>query len=185
MSNDSGMPVPEWAGEMRDEMMGALSNEKDMGVTAKSLAPVIHYSTFFAEWERREMDILVHFFPRNGKEDTWEEGSYLPLCRECRYELTIEDAQNRKPCPRCKSVGLVYKPGRREGPSKAKFHPNVLEMIKGAVDDAWTGDFALDVIKELGAVAVQIQDANLSDEVLAHMLETMFDSLDTRLDSPA
>jgi predicted RNA-binding Zn-ribbon protein involved in translation (DUF1610 family) len=176
------MPVPEWAGEMGGKMMDALGEEKDMGVAARSLEPVTNYSTFFAEWERRDKDVLIHLFPRNGAGDRWESGHYLPICHECRFALAREDAEKRKACPRCGHVGLVYSPGTREQRTAASFPHEVKEHVKFAMDDAWMGDFAIDVIPELGAVAVQVQDASLTDVALGLLLEKFFDSLDGRLD---
>jgi len=176
------MPVPEWAGEMGGQMMDALGNARDMGVTAKSLEPVTNYSTFFAEWERREGDILIHLFPRSGAEDKWEDGHYLPVCHSCRYDMSREDAEARKPCPKCGHVGLVYVPGTRETQAAIAFPGEVKDHIIGAMDDAWMGDFAVDLIPELGAAAVQVQDANLTDVALSQLLEKFFDSLDERLD---
>ena len=178
----NGMPVPEWAGDAKEQMMDALGNEREMGVTARSLEPVTDYSTFFAEWERRKMDVLIHLFPRNGADDKWEDGHYLPICRECRNDMAREDAEQGKACPRCGNVGLVYMPGTREVQSSIAFPGAVKDSVAAAMDDAWMGDFAIDLIPELGAVAVQVQDANLTDDALGQLLEKFFDSLDERLD---
>jgi DNA-directed RNA polymerase subunit RPC12/RpoP len=177
------MPVPEWAGEMGESMMDALGQQRDLGVAALSLEPVTDYSTFFAEWERRDTDILIHLFPRNGADDKWEDGHYLPICRECRYDMSREDAEQGKACPRCNHKGLVYVPGTREQQAAIAFPGTVKEHVEKAMDDAWLGDFALDLIPELGAVAVQVQDAALTDAALSQLLEKFFDSLDGRLDN--
>lgn len=179
----SGMDMPEWAGELKPEMV---SRMKNMGghPTAKEidLHRVTNYSTFFGEWEIKDKDIVVHLFPRSGPEDTWELGRYIPRCKNCDRERSIESIQKKEPCS-CGNIGLVYIPGRQEVKGGSSFPEGVEGTIKAAVDKVWAGSVAIERVEELGAYVVQLQNAwNNRYDQLAVFLESLFDNLDECLE---
>ena len=111
----AGMNVPEWAGELKQkfyEMSKEVPSESSL--TPLDLNAITEFSTHFAEWDTRENDVIIHFFPRDGQDDRWEEGHYLPKCTKCKAPVPDELAQNKKPCPSCGHMGLIYVPGRME-----------------------------------------------------------------------
>ena len=178
------MPVPKWAEEQTAKLGEYLSTDADMSFDVRNLNRIENYSTFFGEWEIRENDIVVHLFPRKGKEDQWSEGQYIPKCRACHYDLAVEDIKAKKPCPRCGKTGLMYIPGRQETAAEdAEFPSSIMALVKDAADSVWTENVAMEKIPELGAIAVQFQGANLAPQVLASMLEGFFDHLDSDLES--
>lgn len=179
------MPIPDWAQdpELKKQMLNAIGEQPAVSKLAVGrLEPVTAYTTFFAEWETKDNTILLHLFPREGVEDKWEEGRYIPRCRACRSNVPLELAEKRKPCPRCGYIGLIYVPGRREQRAKTSFPRNVLTKVKTATDVVWEGYVAIEAIQELGAVVVQFQDVNLDDQTLISMLEKFFDSFDEELE---
>jgi predicted RNA-binding Zn-ribbon protein involved in translation (DUF1610 family) len=182
---NSKMVVPDWADspEMREKLSDHLGQQPVAGgFEVMDLNKVTNYSTFFAEWIVKDDTVLVHLFPRAGAEDKWEEGRYLPQCRACRSQVPVDLAQSRKPCPSCGHVGLVYIPGNREMKSETKFPKDVLTKVNTAADAAWMAGVAIEYVKELGAVAVQFQEAELPDKTMLDMLERFFDGLDNQLE---
>jgi predicted RNA-binding Zn-ribbon protein involved in translation (DUF1610 family) len=182
------MPVPEWTGELREKMF-----EKAKGLPEKSrLTPldmnaVTGFSTHFAEWFVREDDVLVHLFPRAGKEDRWADGHYLPKCHRCHADVPEELAKAKKPCPKCGHMGLVYVPGRREAKAECRFPDNVKELIQAAVDAVWMGDAAVEEVQELGAWVVQLQSAKNTAVTLGGsvFVDKVCEEFDKRLEQAA
>jgi hypothetical protein len=132
---------------------------------AKSLSVVDRFPTFFAEWETRQKDILLHLFPRIGMEDKWTVSYYLPICRKCRLE---KKEKVTGPCPRCGHMGLLYEPGRSEVRpivikdgvrTSVEFPLDIADRVKRSVDKVWMGAVAIEPVDEVGAIVVQIQDA--------------------------
>jgi len=181
--NEHSLPVPDWAkgeSDIRNKMSEVVGGE--LSFEKHKLAPVTNYSTFFAEWMPREDTILVHLFPRNGEKDEWKEGHYIQRCRACRSELSEEVAKNRKPCPRCGHVGLVYIPGRAEDRAKVQFPNDSISLAKKASDEVWMGNVAVEMVPELGALVVQFQDVTVDANEMFEMMEKFFDAFDVALE---
>ena len=155
-----GMPVPEWAEDLKQkfyEMSKEVPSESSL--TPIDLSAITEFSTHFAEWDTRENDVIVHFFPRDGKDDVWEDGYYLPKCKRCKASIPDELAQNKKPCPSCGHMGLIYVPGRNEAKTSVSSLNEAEPMLKKAIEAAWMGDAAVEFVPELGAWVVQLQGA--------------------------
>ena len=180
-----GMPVPEWTSDLHEKMF-----EKNKGLPETSslihldLNAITCFSTHFAEWLFREEDVLVHLFPRAGRDDPWTDGHYLPKCHRCHAEVPMEIAQAKKPCPKCSSMGLVYVPGRREAKADCRFPDGIKDIIKAAVDAMWMGDAAIDEVTELGAWVVQFQSAKNTAQTLGGkaFVDKFCEALDQRLE---
>lgn len=127
------MPMPDWA---TDEARGQTADMLD-GTAARAGAiqfvPVTNFSSHFAEWTFRGSDLLVHLFPRTSLGDAWTPTRY--------------DAEDN------------YIPARREEKATVAFPGDMRDRILAAVDKTWMGDVAIDLVHELGAYAVQFQDA--------------------------
>jgi hypothetical protein len=155
----SGMPVPSWTNELKQKFYEeAKKVPPQSGLEPIEFHKIDVFSTHFAEWSVRESDLIVHFFPREGKGDQWSDGHYLTKCRECKAEVPVEVARARKPCPHCGHLGLIYVPGRGEDKSSVSLE-GTEGLLKQAIDKAWMGDAAVELIKELGAFVVQLQGA--------------------------
>jgi DNA-directed RNA polymerase subunit RPC12/RpoP len=183
----SGMAVPEWTGDLKQKFY---EMAKDMPAQQQleqvEFHKILDFSTHFAEWRTRKDDIIIHFFPRDGKTDRWEDGHYIPKCRECKREVPVEMLSTKKAvaCPHCGHAGLVYVPGRQENKISISALNGTEEMLKKAIDAAWMGDAAVEFIPELGAYAVQLRNAKNTLEVVGekfvdkiseeydHLLET-------------
>lgn len=180
MSTDGLLPVPDWAKSADiSNMMDTLLEEDSVPFKPLELERVTNYSTFFAEWVLKQGTALVHLFPRRGPDDSWDDGRYVEVCRACKASVSHDVAANRKPCPRCGKVGLLYIPGRVEERTKVFFPKDVLSRIKRAVDSVWMGKVAFEVVQELGAVAVQFQ--GIDDEIIP-LLGRFFDAFDKEID---
>jgi DNA-directed RNA polymerase subunit RPC12/RpoP len=156
----AGMNVPEWTEDLKQkfyEMSKTVPSESSL--TPLTFRAITEFSTHFAEWGIRENDVLIHFFPRDGKDDSWEEGYYLPKCKRCKAPVPEEIAQNNKPCPSCGHMGLIYVPGRKEAKTALSSLNEAEPMLKKAIDAAWMGDAAVEFMPELGAWVVQLQGA--------------------------
>jgi len=179
------MQVPEWATDkLRSDMSGKLEAMNPVsGFKVRTKTLVDNYSTFFAEYEKRDRDLLVHFFPRAGTEDKWSFGHYLPKCRSCGAARPEVQTSRTTPCQNCGHVGLIYIPGRAEVKVEAFFPASISALLKDAVDAVWDGEVAIDPVDELGAIVVQIQGAGtIPDDKVGGMLETMCDRLDADID---
>jgi DNA-directed RNA polymerase subunit RPC12/RpoP len=180
------MPVPEWAGELREKMFEKAKGLPDTStLITLDMNAITCFSTLFAEWFVREGDVLLHLFPRNGQQDQWTDGHYLPKCQRCHADVPLEIAKAKKPCPQCSHLGLVYVPGRREAKADCRFPDNIRELIKEAVDAAWMGDAAIDEVQELGAWVVQFQSAKNTAVVLGgnKFVDKVCEELDKRLEA--
>lgn len=172
--------VPEWAEEVSSSMMEKLAVPNNLTTAILDLSKIESYSTFFAEWVVKGEDLLLHLFPRSGKEDRWVDGRYIPRCRKCDRELEPQNVG--KPC-QCGSTALVYIPGRVEGRSDLSFPENMLDIIKDAVDVVWMGSFAAEELEELGAYVVQIHEGWNGDEERAFgLIEGLLDKVDEGLE---
>jgi hypothetical protein len=195
-----GMPMPEWAGDLKRKMVQAfetMPNQANAGVV--ELTPVTEFSSHFAEFTIREKDLILHFFPRAGEEDEWYEASFLNRCSRCRRELSEEVMRKRQPCPACKCPHRVYIPARREVGEELAFPPNVLTLIKEAIDAAWMGEASVvetsllyydkkaniihDEPEEVstGSVAVQLRGA--ANTAIAVGIEKFVDKICSELDT--
>jgi len=155
-----GMPMPEWYGEAKEQLENEDMSPKEMSFQPIELEKVDNLPHLFAEFELQGGNVLIHFFPRAGLEDTWNEGHYINRCQSCRSEVEMPRKPSElKPCPKCGHTGLVYIPGRVEEKSETVFPENGTDLVKKAVDSVWMGDVAIDFIPELGAYAVQLQSA--------------------------
>lgn len=156
-----------------------------LNFNVKTQQRVNSYSSFFAEWEERNAGdlktILIRLFPRDGMKDKWTDGYYLAQCKNCNTVLPQDIAVNRKPCPRCSYAGLVYIPGRTENKPILLFPRNIIMLIKEAADQVWDGDIAVDVVKEINAIAIQFQDTNLTNEAKNKLLNGFFNELNRGL----
>ena len=193
----SEMQVPTWIEDMKSQAAEEgfdLSEEKmvmgeNTGVAkfgTKNLTRIDNYSTFFAEFEVKDGDILMHFFPRDGAEDVWEDGHYTNRCKSCGREVEMpKTLPELKPCPGCGHTGLRYIPGRVEEKAKVTFPDNIDSILKAAVDEVWLGDAAVELIDELGAYVVQFQAAKDTAGVVGapRFAEKMCDALDVLLDA--
>lgn len=157
------------------ESTNSLANQASNGPIGVDLVPVLAYTTFFAEWAKKENTILVHVFPRDGEQDQWTEAYYLSRCRACRTELRDKDQQK---CPRCGKTGLLYIHARRELPATRPFPPNISLILKHAADPAWEGAVSIEYAEELDAYTVQFQGC---DEVTPN-LSAFFDAIDAQLE---
>lgn len=155
----SGMPMPEWVGEAKEEWDKSAAH-KGAPFKVREMTPVTSFSTLFAEYFFQEDDFVMHLFPRNGRGDVWEEGQYVDQCRACRSRVVMpKDLKKMEPCPRCGHCGLVYIPGRKEEKATVIFPGDMRDRILKAADATWMGDVAIDLVVELGAYAVQFQRA--------------------------
>ena len=128
------MEMPEWATEeaRREAMKALASYDLPEEFAPVDLVPVTEFSTLFAEWMFKEKDLLLHLFPRAGAEDRW-------------YPASYRDGH--------------YIPARREEKATITFPGDMRDLIKEASDKTWMGNVAIDLVPELGAYAVQFQDA--------------------------
>lgn len=186
MTNDA-MPVPEWAEELKDKFFDSQQVLADAKLDVCEKLPVLCFSTFFAEWEPRKDDILIHFFPRAGATDVWSDGHYVNRCRNCRSEVPPASARENKACERCGHLGRIYVPGRRELRAEIKFPTAMQEILLKAADSVWEGDVAIESIPELGAYVVQFQDAGSvpSFDQPGGMLDRFFESVDREMEAKA
>lgn len=176
-------PSPDWIDEMVEAFGEMAETTGNIAAEERELAPITNYSTFFGEWVQRGDDVLIHLFPRAGAEDIWESGHYINRCMQCRREVPQDVARERKPCPRCGNVGLIYIPGRREKKAKTRFPKTILVTVKEATDKVWDGYVAVEYVKELGAVAIQMQDVYLSEEKIYSLMESFFDAVDDLMEA--
>jgi len=155
--------LPEWTTEEKQKMM-----EKMVELTQKlpnehplvpvEQTPVTNFTTFFADWEIRGQDMIVHLYPRAGASDEWTAGHYEPYCKSCGSRVEVKSRKDLKPCPRCGHTGLRYIPSRTERPPEnAVFPSDMKDKIKRAADGVWMGDVAIDSVPELKAYVVQFQ----------------------------
>jgi len=156
--------------------------EEGVGFRPVDLSKVDNFSTFFAEWMEKEGTLLVHLFPRAGSQDQWSDGHYILRCRSCRAEVSEEVGRNRKPCPRCGHIGLVFVPGRVEEKSKVRFPGDVLARTKRAADAAWVGDIAIDQVPELAAIVVQFKSAPGDKRAQIELMDQFFTAFDQELE---
>lgn len=157
----SGMPMPKWYQEAKGDLEAVADKAPEtVSFRPVRLEKITDYPDFFAEYDLREGDLLIHLFPRDGLEDEWTDGHYVNLCNNCKQEVPMPRKPSElKPCPSCGHTGLVYIPGRVEEKREAAFPINARELIKEAVDEVWMGDVAIEEVPELGAFAVQLQSA--------------------------
>lgn len=159
MSNDShSLPVPEWAKKTNVREKLNMSSDADMKFRPLDFHRVDSHSKFFAEWVARDNTLLVHLFPRNGRNDNWEMGHYTDRCRFCQTAVPKTPDGTFVSCPNCGRTGLLYIPGRVEAKGSVSFPSTVKDLVKAAADEVWMGTIAVDQVPELGAVAVQFQD---------------------------
>jgi hypothetical protein len=156
----SGMPMPEWASEAREQMFKehAKIDYDNAGAKPRELEPLTTFTSHFAEYEVKGNDVLVHVFPRGGEEDRWypeeyREGKYYPARREVKVE------------------GVAFPEG-----AEAK--------AKAAVDKMWSGSVCIETVPELGAMVVQFQDAKTTAVIsgLATFVDRFCESLDKELE---
>jgi hypothetical protein len=173
----SGMPIPKWADNAKKQMFeehGKL-NYDGAGAKKVELVPVTSFSTFFAEYEIKDSDLLIHLFPRAGAEDRW-------------YPEEYRDGK--------------YIPARREEDTGTRFPENIEELVKGAADETWQGDIAVELASllryeeeadvktdepteiDIGAYVVQFQNAKTSVTVVGieKFVDKFCEALDARLD---
>jgi len=156
----SGMKMPEWYTEAKEKMGTVLSEPPPPMNAPPEMEKITDLPYVFAEYQVKASDVLLHLFPRAGETDQWTDGHYVNRCRNCRAEVPVPENQKAvKKCPKCGHSGLVYIPGRSEEASKVKFPANARDVIKEAVDAAWMGDVAIELVPELGAYVVQLQQA--------------------------
>ena len=156
---------------------------------------VTDYSTFWAEWEIREDDVLIHLFARAGRDDVWTDGHYIGRCRRCGRER-----KELKGVCACGHMGLVYVPGRCEVRTATQFPGNMRDIIKRAVDACWMGNVAIESTADLyartdnelgvrpgqdpGAWVIQLQGAGQGDHAgMSLMLGRLFDGIDEGMES--
>lgn len=173
----SGMAVPEWVGEAKDQMFGEHGKLDYSGAGAQKveLTPVIDFSSHFGEFEVKGNDVLVHLFPRTGMEDRW-------------YPEEYRDGK--------------YIPARREEDVGARFPENIKELVQEAAGAMWQGSIAVELISLLrygedadvetatpeeadtGVYVVQFQDAKTTAEVVevGKFVDKFCEALDARLD---
>ena len=155
----AGMKMPEWYTEAREKMGSVLSDPPPPMMAPPELEKITDLPYLFAEYGLKEGDVLLHLFLRAGAGDQWTDGHYINRCRNCRSEVPMPSQRSMKPCPKCGHSGLIYIPGRSEEASKIAFPANARDVIKEAVDTAWMGDVAIELVPELGAYVVQLQKA--------------------------
>jgi len=172
-----------------DEQLGQTMSQASYKLV--ELNKVLDFANIFGEWLRKEGDVILHLFPRGGKDDVWTEGHYIPRCLKCNTEIKAAPG-HVQPCPRCGGTRLRYIPGRFETVSDLRFPDNMEAIIKVAMDRSWHGDYAVDkgtvigrdssdeeVVVNLGSYAVQIQGAgSLPDKTLFEMINKIYTELD-------
>lgn len=184
------MPMHDDDREVRAALFDSVTvvDEVSAQMRALEFEPVIDFTTFFAEWAARDDDLVVHLFPRAGRDDQWTQGYFIPRCRRCRREVRVErDEAGRvvdaRACS-CGHRGLIYIPGRREQPSPVHFPGSIHDLVKAAADHVWEGSLAIERVDELGALALQFQQAaRINEELRRPMLERFFARLDERLEA--
>ena len=155
--------LPEWTAEDKRKMMEKmvelsqkLPNEHPLAPVDQT--PITNFTTFFADWEIRGQDMIVHLYPRAGASDEWTSGHYEPICQSCGSRVDVKSRKDMKPCPRCGHTRLKYIPSRTEcAPDNAVFPSDMKDRIKRAADGVWMGDVAIDEVPELKAYVVQFQ----------------------------
>jgi hypothetical protein len=154
----SGMPMPEWYGEVKEKMVDILSKPIPEMEEHPDMDVIEDYPHLFAEYMVKANDVLLHIFPRNGMNDRWTDGHYINRCKNCHSEVPTPPTKNSmKPCHKCGHSGLIYIPGRAE--ELREIGMDITPKIKQAVDTAWMGDAAVEVYPEIGAYVVQFQGA--------------------------
>lgn len=142
------------------EGMGVMEGKQDFRSTgAIEFHVVDFFDTFFGEWGFQGRHLLVHLFPRAGKEDVWYESRYV-------------------------NHGRSYVPGRREFcPQGLSFPPDMEEIVKEASGLVTFGDVELDFVKELQAWAIRFCDAEPFEPwIEGGLLENFFIAVDRKLD---
>lgn len=187
MTENSGMPVPDWADTLKETMFAEhrATSIDTAKMQVMDKVPVTAFSTLFGEWETRHDDILVHVFPRAGADDQWTDGRYINRCRNCKAEVPMPaHIRELKPCVRCQHAGLVYVPGRREVAVSRRFPPETKDLILTAADAVWEGNVAIEFVEELGAFVVQFQGAKSVPwfDSPGGMLDRFFEGLDGLLE---
>jgi len=178
--------LPEWTAEEKQKML-----QKMVELAAKAPTdplmpveqrPISDFTTFFADWELKGDDILVHLYPRAGAEDIWTSGHYEPYCAKCSSSVPVpKSRKDVKPCPRCGHTGLRYIPGRTERPpEKVAFPKNMDARLKVSADCVWMGDVAIDPVQELGSWVVQFQRALVTAKTMG--VDQFIDKFLSRVD---
>lgn len=187
-----GMPMPEWY-EDAVEKMGDILAEPPPPMAAPVEWERIHdLPNLFAEYGVKENDVLLHIFPRAGLEDKWHDGHYINRCHSCHNEVPIpDDPKSIKRCPRCGHTGLDYVPGRAEAKPEISFlkkekWQGVVDLIKRAVDGAWMGTAAVEIVPEMEAFVVQLQRAKNTAKVvgLEKFARSICETLNSSLSEP-
>lgn len=165
-----GMPMPEWYEEAKDKMGGIIAEPPPPMAPPVEWERILDLPYLFAEYGIKEDDVLLHLFPRAGLEDEWQDGHYTNRCHNCHAEVPVpEDPRVVKRCPRCGHTGLDYIPGRSEMKADVSFTEKwekVADFIKEAVDGAWMGSAAVEIVPEIGAFVVQLQKAKNTAEIV-------------------
>jgi hypothetical protein len=188
MTTMNEMPLPDWAPELAQKSAELHQKTQLKSVGFKELQPVTHFTTFFAEWEFKNGDLLIHLFPRAGEADQWTEGYYLNKCKACRRDVPpVRDHRQFVRCPHCKRTsGLIYVPSRREEPPEGcSFPSNMEQIVKSSVDSVWFGDASVDLVPELCAWAVKfIRAAGVqSVDEEGGLLDRFLSKIDSVLDA--
>lgn len=180
MAQHDELPPAKMSDEVRAMLRGTI--EDGVGFKPVDLSKVENFTSFFAEWTEKDGTLLVHLFPRAGADDKWSEGHYILRCVNCKAEVPEDIGRNRKPCPRCGKVGLVFVPGRTEEKARIRFPGDVLARTKRAADAAWMGEIAIDQVPELAAVVVQFKSPPDSAEAQIELMDQFFTAFDQELD---
>lgn len=152
--------------ELRQELYTRHQDTSLEEVDFKKFTIVDDFSTFFAEWELRDLDLLIHLFPRGGEEDQYFEGRYINRCRSCRREVPQpESIRSMKPCQACGHSGLIYEAGRLEQKGDYEFPEDMVPVIEAACHAVWQGDVMYDYVKELAAYVILFKAAGTVQEL--------------------
>ena len=182
----SGMAIPKWATEeATNQMKDALTDVGAAVPVARDLRVHDGFSTHFAEYEVKGSDVLVHFFPRSGPQDQWDNGRYINRCRSCRAEVRPpRTRQEQVTCDRCGPTRLLYVQGRNEKGHSAKFPDDVQKRLVHAIDQVWLEGVAIEEVPEVGAYVMQIQNAkNTANTVgLERFMDKLCEAFDAALE---
>jgi len=177
--------APSWAAELAKKAQELHAETPIKSLEFKELTVDENYTTFFAEYELRGGDMVVHLFPRAGAEDKYFVGQYIDRCIACRSQVPpLRHPLQLLPCPRCGKTGRVYVPGRLERRvENLNFPMGTGSAIKGAVNEVWLGDAAMDYVEELGAWAVKFfRAASVATGHGPGLLDRFLEKVDQRLD---